>query len=114
MGYPMTYRRILGRNRLGKGDYAVTPATPYPHVDFEKDRCGFETWAALERAYRSNFKWQQEYRMGVENARSLLLGDLRRLEDDTVDEGAICKVVAEKAGVDPEVVAAVLKEWMAT
>jgi hypothetical protein len=114
MGYPMTYRRILGRNRLGKGDYAVTPAALYPYVDIDKENCGFKSHEALERAYRGNFKWQQEYRISVENARSLLLGDLRRLEDDTVDEVAICQVIANKTALALDVVAAVLKEWIAT
>lgn len=50
--------------------------------------------------------------IGVENAAKMLAGDLRRLEQDIVDEGAICRDIACRSGLDEEIVAAVLKEFV--
>lgn len=47
------------------------------------------------------------------DSKALLLGDLRRLEEDTVDEKATCLYISRKTGIDVETVAAVLKEFMA-
>ena len=114
MGYPMSYRRFINRNRLAEGDYANLPFSPYPHVKIDEPLCGFESVEALERAYRSQFNHWNDDRAAQHSRESCLRGDLRRLERDTIDEDAICRVVADKAGADPEIAAAVLKEWIAT
>ena len=42
----------------------------------------------------------------------MLLGDLRRLEADVIDEQGICQHIASRIGVDTDTVAAVLKEFV--
>jgi hypothetical protein len=111
MGYPMTFQRFVKRNALDQGGYlhgaaklplawairvnidqpgllppAELPATMWPYV--------------VERV--------KEYERQVGN----VLGDLRRLETDTMDERACCTFIAARTGVDPDVVAAVLKEFI--
>lgn len=49
----------------------------------------------------------------IQNKWSLLQGDLRRLEKDAVDERAICEAIALKLMLDKELVAAVIREFMA-
>lgn len=80
MGYPMTYQRVLNRNRLKDGDYQESPPI---HIN-------------------GMTKGQ------IEN----LLGDLRRLEQDTQDENALVKHIQFRTNIDPEVIAAVLKEFI--
>lgn len=112
MGYPMTFRRLLNRNGLTEGNYGHSggPSLPWQiqvnltHPGLlEPDKLAVVQWPyAVDRLKR------------YESQAALLLGDLRRLESDTVDEGWICKTIASKTGVDPDTVAAVLKEWLNT
>ncbi len=82
MGYPMTWQRFIRRNRLTEGDYVVSPDA---------------FWTG-----------SQEVPQRVRN----MMGDLRRLEKDALDERAICVHIAKETGTDAETVAAVLKEFM--
>jgi hypothetical protein len=96
MGYPMTYRRVLNRNGLADGDYDKLPQSK-AHL-FSGDLT-FETLKRIqemERLFRA------------------ISGDLRRLEKDSVDEKAICLLIAEKTGLAPDTVAGVIKEFLAT
>lgn len=108
MGYPMTFKRVLHRNRLDQGDYGtklipvntstdVAPRVPNDGSDFK----GLHIRFLSDEIDKANQIW------------STLCGDLRRLERDAVDEAAICAYVAKKIGIDPEIVAAVLKEFIA-
>lgn len=113
MGYPMTYRRFVSRNGLGEGGYDHS-GKPLPvqwakHINTTHPGIGTPEglrdviWPlAVDRLH--------QYEVQV----AMLLGDLRRLEEDTVDEGPLCAMIAQKAGVDKEVVAAVLQAWLAT
>jgi hypothetical protein len=83
MGYPMTFRRVVNRNGLNDGDYGKPP----------------QTWSAYGGS-------------DLSQKATLLAGDLRRLERDAVDENAICAHIAGKTGIDREIVAAVLKEFI--
>jgi len=104
MGYPMTYQRVLRRNRLDCGDYGDLGKC-YSSLKMPKPFSGnpeaslpvsdIREWAAVNH-----------------QALSMLLGDLRRLEGDAVDEAATCLHIAARTGVDKEVVAAVLKEFL--
>jgi len=102
MGYPMTYQRVVNRNGLAVGNYGEPPSDA-PFVGWNTEALGHMPLSDL--------------RHEVERCRGLIsniCGDLRRLEKDAVDERGICKQVANATGVDAEVVAAVLKEFVAT
>lgn len=114
MGYPMTFQRLLNRNRLSQGDYDHQSLAPYPHVGLDEPLCGYQDVAALERAYRTQFRITNDERLTAKSRLNMILGDLRRLERDAVDEGTLARVVAEKAHLDLDIVAAVIKEFLAT
>lgn len=101
MGYPMTYQRVLNRSRIADGDYSTPPSG----------------WRVINTdASASALQMADYWRKGLEGAEAQfksLCGDLRRLERDAIDEGAICKVISDRTGIDAETVAAVLKEFMA-
>lgn len=102
VGYPMTLARWLNRNDLRDGGYDSLPArwALSPVVTASSDpmvqslaRAWGETAAARDSKMR------------------LMLGDLRRLEADTLDERYINEEVARRTGVDRDTVAAVLKAY---
>ena len=114
MGYPMTWRRVVGRNSLTEGDYHNSGSHGiYINLGFVGIKNPDKTEEVRTREYHAD--------MGPEFIRTIksneerwkaLLGDLRRLEADVMDEGSICQHVASRTGVDADTVAAVLKEFL--
>lgn len=103
MGYPMTFGRFVNRNDL-VGDYGTRLSTvnlgPGASTLSEAE---FNTALAphwREALVNADMRWGQ------------MLGDLRRLEHDAQDEGSLCVRISNRIGVDPDVVGAVLKEFM--
>jgi hypothetical protein len=92
MGYPMTWKRFINRNSLQEGGYANAQLTG-ANLD------SMTGWPgdAMRQA-------SQRFRM--------IMGDLRRLEQDVVDEKAICNQIVSRTGIDKDTVAAVLKAFM--
>lgn len=109
MGYPMTYQRVVSRNQLADGSYEGPPrwwdmtAPNTVLIESDEDKAKFFDGIVL--------RWREQAKQANNRAR-MLAGDLRRLEVDTADEGATCQHIATRTGVDPEVVAAVLKEFI--
>lgn len=107
MGYPMTLDRVIHRNGLATGDYDH-PAEWALNVNLDslglvKSQEEFDQ--IMVDDYRRRIReYEQKARM--------LLGDLRRLEHDAVDEDGTCRIVASRSGVDPETVAVVIREFM--
>jgi hypothetical protein len=109
MGYPMTFRRFVNRNGLADGDYGAAPQRHEKRVITNVTEGTLMT--DQETLLARGPSWARrvdEY----EAAARMLAGDLRRLELDAVDEGAICKLIAHRTGIDTNVVAAVLKEFV--
>lgn len=108
LGYPMTWQRLINRNGLGDGDYDREPESwrgrsqRLPYVA--------DLFTPKERQLLDQKNADRE-QVGV--AMRLLAGDLRRLEQDAVDERAIARFVAQRTHLELDVVAAVLKEFMA-
>lgn len=114
----MTFRRVINRNGLtgkpteiyGETGYSakislwdtdsIRKVYGYPNND-GSNIVGFTMKQLCDEIDKINQKW------------GLLMGDLRRLEMDAVDESAISKQIATRTGLDPEVIAIVLKEFMA-
>ena len=67
----------------------------------------------MEELIRDQWPRACERLRRYEESMRLLLGDLRRLEADAVDEAAICTYIAHRTGIDADIVAAVLKEFIA-
>lgn len=82
MGYPMTFQRVVNRNGLKDGSYEYPPSMWFGDAE------------------------------GLRKRAMLLAGDLRRLENDALDEQAICGHIADRTGIDRDTVAAVLKEFI--
>jgi hypothetical protein len=108
MGYPMTLKRVLNRNGLLDGGYTeapqrhrkgvVTDPSEATLTDEESTKLArFDSLAARCERYEQAFK--------------TLAGDIRRLENDTLDEEAICLMISARTNVDKDDVAAVLKEY---
>lgn len=108
MGYPMTFKRVINRNRLAKGDYGK----PGDHdLKVNVDRPGLATKEEFVRMVHPHLvKRLQEY----QDSYMALQGDLRRLEEDTKDENpfGVCGYISQRTGVSADVVAIVLKEFM--
>lgn len=107
MGYPMTFRRFVNRNALTKGDYGdagrlrlLVNTRSRGLIKTEE-----EFVAYLGPRWRDELERMDQRHMG-------LLGDLRRLEQDAVDENAIARGISTRTGIDVEVVAAVLNEFV--
>lgn len=110
MGYPMTFKRLVNRNRL-EGDYGTKMTgintRPWDRIfldsfqsDVDRIDVLLDHAAALSRELESlNQRW------------GAVMGDLRRLEKDAVDEQALCQQIASRTGVDRDLVAIVLKEF---
>lgn len=115
MGYPMTWQRLMNRHRLAFGDYD-TDGEPgrvayAVGVEFPGNEAFLPEVDYVEVLRKHSEEQRLELVRQAMNWRSLL-GDLRRLEKDAVDEGAICRYVAQETGVDADVVAAVLLSFM--
>src|SRR5260370_21845143 len=111
MGYPMTYQRVIGRNRLSDGNYTQAP------IAWHASGTAIVDPQTLEKDVLVHVigEWKKAINDQAEafNGRlRLLVGDLRRLELDTIDEGSINAYIAQRTGLDQEIVAAVLKEFM--
>ena len=103
----MTFQRVLRRNGLEQGDYDQTP---------ERHRMGVVT-VNIGETPPEDFLRRQHFPMAqrladYERAFRALTGDLRRLEHDARDEGGICRVISSRTGIDADVVAAVLMEFI--
>jgi hypothetical protein len=92
----MTVRRVLDRNGLAEGDYADAGR----HA------------ANVNLALRVIADVRAERILRYESAMKLILGDLRRLEHDAVDENAIVERVCQMTGIEADDVAAVIRAFM--
>jgi len=112
MGYPMSYRRVINRNGLAEGGYddkTSPPVSPSAFPGPDKFLPDVDYVALL----RKELEHRRATIEDMWNKRRMLLGDLRRLELDSVDEHATCQSIALKTGIDAETVAVVLKEFIA-
>jgi hypothetical protein len=105
----MTWKRVVNRNGLSDGDYSAPPQRHSKRVltDATEASLASERETKLLR-YDHLAKRVEEY----EKAFCMLAGDIRRLEQDAVDESGICLSISNRVGVDADVVAIVLKEFM--
>src|SRR2546426_10077918 len=103
----MTYKRLINRNQLGIGGYTedLPQGWMLGNVSEADEARNVEVVLSL-------VKHRRETLVGLGHRMQMLLGDLRRLEQDTIDEGSTCKYIAYRTGIDAEVVAAVLKEFI--
>ena len=109
MGYPMTWKRLLHRNGLTDGDYTTAPQMWGKRVN-TRDKGMLETDDALLAVVAPSLRERvEQYDRQSRN----FAGDLRRLELDARDEGAVCAEVARRTGIEADTVAAVLAEFMA-
>lgn len=99
MGYPMTWQRVVGRNRLNED------AAWHAYAGADVDESGHER---LHLAYEHWRRAADAFNRRVASLRS----DIARLESDTRDEGSICQRIAERTHIEADVVAAVLKEFL--
>ncbi len=122
MGYPMTYNRFIRRNKLDKGGYdaksyeslellQVYGPRDFPEYSaFDEESVSPEHYIALLReAITVKHDYCESNHVGKIK---MMLGDLRRLERDSVDENMVCQYISSKIGVDKETVAAVIAAWM--
>lgn len=109
MGYPMTFRRVLSRNGLVGGGYEAIP-DPKPFPEAGKFNEGVDYVAVL----RDQIVHLEGELTKARCDRANLLGDLRRLEQDALDERGICGDIALRLKLQPDMVAAVLREFMET
>jgi hypothetical protein len=102
----MTFRRLVNRNGLASGGYDDAADWKCP---LNLTSPGLGTMDQLREA-----QWPSlvEEVGGYEQRIQGLLGDLRRLEKDSIDEQATAHAIAIRTGIDVEVVAAVLKEFI--
>lgn len=107
MSYPMTFKRLINRSGLVDGDYGMVPQRLAAGVNL-KDR-GLTSQDEFDQLMAPYYRERIESYMAWAKR---FAGDLRRLELDAVDEEATCKHIADRTGVDPDVVAIVLKEFM--
>lgn len=105
MGYPLTWQRLVRRNKLTDGDYATTPSGWAPDVNVNST---VDPAAAL-----SILQAQRLRLLRYEKQATLLAGDVRRLEADARDEQAICEHLSQRTRLPAADVAAVLKEFFA-
>lgn len=102
MGYPMSYRRLLNRNGLVEGDYLQAPQR-WPSTTVNSDVTAVAVAPDVAASVLTTTTSKLKY----------LCGDLRRLERDAIDEDGLCRLIALRTSIDAEVVAAVLKEFVA-
>lgn len=107
MGYPMTYRRVLARNRLS-GDYSAVP--------HDQSNLSLEMWRSMQRAnaaewVRRSDKTRTDLKPGeameFPTPDRITAGDLRRLEQDQRDERHLAQY-AQRTGLTPSQCLAVL------
>lgn len=100
----MTYQRVLHRNGIETGGYFGVPDKWQQQVNTQ-----VPAGMTLEQAH---FDVVARRLDSIVDQVRLLLGDLRRLEEDATDEKAICQVIASRTNIDADTVAAVLKEFL--
>lgn len=106
MGYPMTYKRVVGRNRLDDGNWHSSGSgVAWRSID------DYTVGEAIGLAQTLLMGWNDAAKRHNQRV-AMLLDDMDRLRRDTLDEGSVCELIAQRTGVDAEVVAAVLKEWL--
>ena len=99
MGYPMTWQRLIHRN-------GITPDFPMQWDANVNTSEQHDTIANLSRIRAERLE-----RLAKQGAS--LQADVARLVIDAQDEQALCRHIAERALIPPDVVAAVLKEFFA-
>jgi hypothetical protein len=109
MGYPMSYQRVIHRSGLQTGGYGDLPV----YLNRTVLEGGHTDAVTEDEAWLSRRPFIIESVKALEGRWSMLLGDLRRMETDTLDERATCEHIATRTGIDAEIVAAVLKDFMA-
>lgn len=114
MGYPLTWQRFINRNRLAEGGYGtvMTGVNTRMHEELTADR--FNEDVVIADVLRDSLHYVSDEIVKMNSRWSMLLGDLRRLEYDAVDEQSICLSIAQRTRLDPEIVATVLKEFFLT
>jgi hypothetical protein len=106
MGYPMTWKRLISRNRLSAGDYS-NPGEHKANVNLIfNDKLITEKTFYEELGPYYVLQIQQ-----YEREFSSLLGDLRRLEHDMLDEKELCRRISEMTGADMDTVATILQAF---
>lgn len=95
----------MRRNKLTDGSYAQTPSGWAPEVNVNST---IDPQAALDIAQAQRLRL-----LRYEKQATLLVGDVRRLEEDSRDEHAICEHIAQRTRLPQADVAAVLKEFFA-
>jgi len=112
MSYPMTWQRVVNRNRLQDGDYGskmsglnTKPWDREVLARFNDDADRVDLLLGQRETVCREIDT-------LNNRWGALLGDIRRLEQDVVDEQAIAKQIAHRLGIADDFVAAVLKEFM--
>lgn len=112
MGYPMSWRRIVGRNHLDPGD-----STGYWHM--QAPTVAFELLQDAPADHLLSLM-RDLVDIGKQNAEALngrvdhLAHDLARFRADSVDEGAVVRMIAELTELDPDDIAAVLQAFLNT
>src|SRR3954467_13798118 len=110
MGYPMTWRRVVSRNGLADGDYGQTPSA-YAYGDVLLDGVMGTMMTERETILARAPGWAEQIKK-TNGRLACLAGDLRRMERDVTDEQYVCKEIARRTGIDPDIVAAVIQEFM--
>jgi len=106
VGYPMTWQRFIQRNGLVAGDYGDPPERLRANVNL-KDH----PLTSQEEFDRTMAPFYRERIEDYQSWAGNMVGDLRRLVMDSLDEGEVCRIVGERSGIDRDVVAGVLKEF---
>ena len=104
----MTFQRFIKRNGLHNGDYNIAPEKHRIRVNLDSPGLMPEE-DFIRHIHPYHVTQIKEY----EAAFKMMAGDLRRLEIDTVDESAICNIISDRIKIPKDIVAAVLKEFMA-
>lgn len=108
MGYPMTFSRFLARNDLKTGDYdSLEKIRP-----FSTKTKDFGPGVEVEDVLRDHIAHLESKLQKMYNSIAMIKGDLRRLEQDALDEHSLCMYISEKTDIDPNTVAGVLKEFL--
>lgn len=111
MGYPMTYQRVIHRNGLSAGDYDSRTSDMGGEITIPV-KADFRPGVDYEEVLKDLLRHQNENLERAKGGRQMLLGDLRRLELDALDERAHVQYIAQRLGADPDLVAAVIREFM--
>lgn len=98
----MTYQRVINRNGM-HGDYGTKLSSV--NLDFPGTLSDEKFKQVMAEHWQSALKFSDAHWGNV-------MGDLRRLEKDTVDEHTVCQHIATVTNINAEIVAVVLKEFL--